>query len=79
MAALGQVVTVGTSPTLVFSVVDGITYESQGYTPEANPNVFESGDNNSPLPLLLVFSSDNTIYLGGSTVTASGAGIPSTR
>lgn len=72
MAALGQVVTVGSTATLIFEVVDAITYA--GLTSPAS-NVFKSGDENVPLPLLLVFSVTNTIYLGGSGVTSSSTGI----
>jgi|SRR5208282_5712105 len=72
MAAVGQVVTVGATPTLIFEVLDPITYE--GLTSPA-ANIFKSGTNNDPLPLELIFVSTNTIYLGGSGVTASGAGI----
>jgi hypothetical protein len=75
MAANGQVVTVGATPTLIYSVVDGPTYIANGYTAAANPTIFRAGDENAPLPLLLVFSSTNTIYLGGSGVTASSTGI----
>jgi hypothetical protein len=75
MAANGQLITVAATPTLIYSVVDGPTYLANGYTAGANPNIFKAGDENTPLPLLLVFSSTNTIYLGGSGVTASGAGI----
>ena len=72
MAALGQVVTVASTPTLIFQVVDPITYA--GLVSPAS-NVFKSGDGNAPLPLLLVFSSTNTMFFGGSTVTSSGAGV----
>ena len=64
--------TVGTSPTLIFSIVDGITYAAQGYTEEANPNIFKSGTDNDPLPLLLIFPASTDIYLGGSDVATSG-------
>ena len=71
MAANGQLVTIGTTATLIFEVVDGVTYETNGYTRAANPTIFVSGDENVPLPILMVFSVTNTIYCGGSGVTTS--------
>jgi len=68
MAANGQLVTIGTTATLIFEVVDGITYE--GLTNPAS-NIFKAGDENVPLPILMVFSVTNTIYCGGSGVTTS--------
>lgn len=75
MSAFAQVVSVGTSPTLIFEVVDGVTYEEQGYSRASNPTIFKSGDDNAPLPLLLIFPPTTDIFLGGSTVTATGAGV----
>ena len=72
MAAVGQLVTVGSTATLIFEVVDGITYE--GLTNPAS-NIFKAGDENAPLPIELVFSVANTIYLGGAGVTSSSTGI----
>lgn len=72
MAALGQVVSVGTSATLIFQVVDPITYAGLS-SPAAN--VFKCGSENDPLPLLLVFPASTNIFLGGSAVTASGGGV----
>lgn len=72
MAANGQVITIGTTATLIFECVDGVTYD--GLTSPA-ANVFRSGDENTPLPILMIFSVTNTIYLGGSTVTSSGGTI----
>jgi hypothetical protein len=75
MAALGQVVTVADTATLIFMVVDGVTYAQEGYTPTDNPNIFLSGDDNAPLPLLLLFPNSGTVFLGGSDVTASGSDV----
>jgi hypothetical protein len=75
MAATGQVVSVGTDPTLIFEVIDRITYDDLDYTPTDNPNIFPSRSNNDPLPILLIFPPATDIYLGGSAVTASGAGV----
>jgi len=75
MAAIGQVVTVANTPTLIFSVVDGVTYTANGYSRGSNPNIFIAGDANAPLPILLGFASYNTIFLGGSTVAASGGSV----
>lgn len=71
MAALGQVVSVTTSATLLFMVVDGPTYAQQGYTRAANPTIFTPGTANDPLPILLLFTTADTVYLGGSNVTSS--------
>jgi len=72
MAATGQVITIESTATLIFEVVDPITYATL-----SNPaaNIFKSGTNNDPLPIELIFASDNTIYLGGSTVAASGGSV----
>lgn len=75
MAANGQVVTITTSPTLIFQVVDGVTYTVNGYSAGSNPTVFKAGDANAPLPILVVFGSSNTIFVGGSTVAASGGSV----
>ena len=71
MAAIGQVVTVTTAATLIFEVVDGVTYAGL-----SNPaaNVFKAESANDPLPILLLFP-NSTIYLGGSTVTSSSTGV----
>lgn len=72
MAAVGQVITVGTTATLIFEVVDEQTYAGM-----SNPaaNVFKSGTQSDPLPMLLVFPASTSVFLGGSTVTASGGGV----
>ena len=75
MAAQGQVVTVGTSPTLLFQCVDPTTYRDNGYTKAANPNIFIEGNGSDLLPLLIGFPSTPTVFLGGSDVAASGASI----
>jgi len=72
MAALGGNVSIGTTATLIFEVVDGTTYAEQAYTRTSNPQIFKSG---FPVPFLLVFPSSGTIYLGGSGVTSSSTGI----
>lgn len=75
MAANGQQVTLATTATLLFSVVDGPTYIANGYTAVANPNIFKAGDENAPLPILLIFPATPNIFLGGSTVANTGAAI----
>jgi hypothetical protein len=75
MASIGQQVVVGTTPTLIFQCVDAITYIDNGYTRAGNPTIFVEGAGSDLLPLLLGFPSTPTVYLGGSTVTASGPGI----
>ena len=77
MSAFGTVIVIGTTPTLLFEVVDGITYLANGYTRAANPEIFLAGDVNAPLPIVLALPSASTIYLGGSTVT-TGTGAPFT-
>jgi hypothetical protein len=72
MAANGQVVSVGATATLIFQVLDGNAYNAL-VSPAAN--IFKCGTNNDPLPILLIFASTNTIYLGGSGVTSSSTGI----
>ena len=69
MAAVGQIVSVGTSATLIFEVVDELTW----YT-LSNPaaNVFKAREPSDTLPLLVVIPNGATVYLGGSTVTSSG-------
>jgi hypothetical protein len=79
MAAAGQLIVVADTPTLIFSVVDDVTYQTEGYTPAANPNIFKAADANAPLPLLLIFATSGTVYLGGSAVAASGSGPPYLR
>jgi len=74
MAAIGQSITVGTSATLVFQVVDATTYAANGYTPSANPNIFKAGDVNAPIPLWVILPTGTTpptFYFGGSTVTTT--------
>lgn len=75
MAATPLLISLNSStPTLLFQVVDGITYA--GLTSPA-ANVLKAGDVNAPLPLLLVFPASPVIYLGGSTVTAvTGVAMP---
>jgi hypothetical protein len=70
MASLGQQITVGTSPTLIFECVDRETYIAMGYSRASNPNIFISGTPNDPIPILMTFPADSTVYLGGSTVVA---------
>ena len=68
MAALGMPITVGTSATLLFEVIDEPTYNALS-NPAANIlPAHEAGDS---LPILLSFPSGSTVYLGGSDVTAS--------
>ena len=75
MASIGQQITVGTTATLLWQVMDGVTYAALGYTRAANPLVFIAGDVNAPLPITLFLVSGSTIYLGGSNVASSGANI----
>jgi hypothetical protein len=71
MAAIGQSITVGTSATLVFQVVDATTYAANGYTTSANPNIFKTADVNAPIPLWVIIPSTATVAFGGSTVTTT--------
>lgn len=75
MAARGQQVVIGTTPTLIWQMVNSTDYAAAGYTPTLNPNIFTSDTPNDPLPLLLVLPSTQIIFLGGSGVTASGPGL----
>lgn len=68
MAANGQLVSVTSTATLLFEVVDGVTYS--GLTSPA-ANIFRSGDENAPLPILIAFPASPGVFLGGSGVTAS--------
>lgn len=72
MAAVGQAITVGTTPTLIFEVLDPQSYAALS-SPAAN--IFRCGTATDTLPILLVFPASTSIFLGGSTVTASGAGV----
>jgi hypothetical protein len=72
MAAVGQVVTVNTTATLIFQVVDEQTYA--GLTSPA-ANIFKAGTPGDVLPILLVFPASTSIFLGGSGVTASSTGV----
>ena len=81
MASLGQQITIGVTPTLIFECVDRETYIANGFSRGANPNIFISGTPNDPIPILITFPSGSTVYLGGSTVvagTAPGDGCPVT-
>ena len=75
MAANGQIVTLATTATLLFRVVDRETYIAKGYSVGANPNIFISSSTNDPLPVLMIFPATPNIFLGGSTVTNSGGTI----
>lgn len=72
MAAVGQEVTVGTSPTLIFEVIDRYTYDTL-----TNPasNIFPAGDVTDFVPLLIIIPTGVTVFLGGSGVTASSTGV----
>ena len=72
MAALGQQVTVATSATLIYEVVDAVTYAGL-----SNPaaNIFQSRNSTDPLPLMISIPSGGTVFLGGSGVTNSSTGI----
>lgn len=70
MAALGQEVSVATTATLIFECVDAVTYA--GLTSPA-ANIFQSRNAAEPLPLLIAIPTGGTVYLGGSTVTNTGA------
>lgn len=76
MASISSPVTLNSStPSLLFSVVDGPTYIANAYTRTGNPNVFKAGDGNAPLPILVAFPSTPNIYIGPAGVTNTGAGI----
>jgi hypothetical protein len=72
MASVGQQITVTTSATLIFEVIDAATYDTL-----SNPaaNIFRAREPSDPLPLLLTFPAGATVLLGGSGVT-SGTGCP---
>lgn len=72
MAALGQEVTVGATATLLFNVVDAVTYAALT-SPAAN--VLQARNSTDPLALLLVIPTGATVFLGGSAVTASSTGV----
>lgn len=72
MAALGQEVTVGTSATLIFEVVDLPTYNALT-SPAAN--VLTARNAAEPLALLISIPTGSTVFLGGSGVTASSTGV----
>jgi|HubBroStandDraft_6_1064221.scaffolds.fasta_scaffold00184_42 hypothetical protein len=72
MAAKGQVITVGTTPTLLFQCVTGFDYAALT-SPAAN--VFKSGTPDDPVPFMLIMPASGLLYLGGSGVTSSSTGI----
>lgn len=72
MAAVGQLVSVGTSATLIFEAIDTTTYLANGYTPGANPTIFQAKEPADPLPIYIAVPSGSTVYFGGSAVTSSG-------
>jgi hypothetical protein len=72
VAAFGQIVSIGTSATLLFEAVDGFTYKEKGYTRAANPTIFYTGTPNDPLPITIFFPASPGVYLGGSNVTNDG-------
>ena len=67
--------TLATTATLLFRVVDKETYVAKGYSTGANPNIFISSSSNDPLPLLMIFPATPNIFLGGSTVANTGANV----
>lgn len=67
--------TLSTAATLLFEIVDGVTYANEGYTQASNPTIFKSGASNDPLPILMIFPASPNIFLGGSNVTNTGATI----
>lgn len=71
MAAVGQNVTVASTATLIFEVIDEETYATLT-SPAAN--IFKSGSSGDALPLLLMFPASTSIFLGGSGVT-TGTGV----
>lgn len=68
MASIGQQITVGTTATLIFEVVDAATYETL-----SNPaaNIFVAREPSDPLPLLLTFPAGATVFLGSVDVLDS--------
>jgi hypothetical protein len=72
MAAVGGEITVGTSATLIFELIDELTW----YT-LSNPafNVLKANTPEDPVPLLIVIPSGSTVYLGGAGVTSSSTGV----
>lgn len=72
MGAQGTVVNVGTTPTLIFEVVDAATYGTYENPPD---NVFVAQTSGDELPILMIFNATSTIYLGGKNVSTTGANI----
>jgi len=71
MAAIGQIVTIGTSATLVFEVIDQATYVANGYNRVSNPNIFTAHEPSDPLPIYIAIPTGSTVYFGSSLVTSS--------
>jgi len=72
MAAVGQTVTVTTSPTLIFEVIDEPTYNKI-----SNPaaNIFPAHEAGDALPIMISLPSGATVYFGGSAVDTTGCAI----
>ena len=62
MSARGVPVSVGTTPTLIYEVIDAATYAELGYNPTDNPNVFTNG------------TATDSVYLGGADVATTDTG-----
>lgn len=62
----GQIVSVGTSATLLYQTVDGETWATLTGT-----NIFVARTPNDPLTLTLVLPASASLYFGGSSVTTS--------
>jgi hypothetical protein len=70
MAAVGQIVSVGTTATLVFKAIDSYTYETLT-SPAAN--IFQAKEPADTLPIYISVPTGSTVYFGGSGVTATGS------
>jgi hypothetical protein len=68
MACTPFKITVGTTATLIFECIDGLTYD--GLTSPA-ANILKCGTGTDPVPLLIILPTTGTVYFGGSTVTSS--------
>lgn len=65
---------VGTTPTLIYEVIDAATYAELGYNPTDNPNVFTNGTATDSLPIAVTFTATDSVYLGGADVATFDTG-----
>jgi hypothetical protein len=72
MAAIGQTISVTTSPTLIFEVIDERTYNTL-VSPATN--IFPAHEAGDALPIMISLPSGSTVYFGGSAVDTTGCAI----